>query len=50
MSFISAAGQCAETLLVRGFDESADGWYDLSDELTEDGWPYYKQRGKNNSL
>jgi hypothetical protein len=49
MSYISAAG-CNDLLDVRGFDESADGFYAWTYELSEDGWPYYKQIGKNNSL
>jgi hypothetical protein len=47
---ISAAGGCVEKLRAVGFDESANGEYALSDELSEDGLPYYKQTGKNISL
>jgi hypothetical protein len=47
---ISAAGGCAEKLVVVGFDESANGEYTLSYELAENGLPYYKKTGKNSSL
>jgi hypothetical protein len=44
--FISAIGECPAAVQVTGFGETADGKYNLSDQL-HDGLPYYKKQGKN---